>query len=249
MAAKKPTKLYIYGKHSVAEALRHAPRAVRSLYLAEPGDKALYELAKNAGVSVTPLDLRRATSMTEGSEAHQGAVALIGATELLQDAERFLEFYKPQEGSVIVFLSEVQDPHNVGAIIRSAAAFGAAAVLWPTHKQSPITAAVIRSSAGMAFQIPLVGVPNPQQTIAALKKKGVRVLGLAADGKVKLEQEPFKQPTMLVLGNEAEGVAPYARALCDAMLSIDIEHKAESLNVAASAAVALYAARLRKSAQ
>jgi 23S rRNA (guanosine2251-2'-O)-methyltransferase len=246
MAAKKPAKLYIYGKHSVAEALRHAPRAVRSLYLAEPGDKALYELAKNAGIAVTPLDLRRATSMTDGSEAHQGAVALIGATELLLDGERFAESFKPLPGSVLVFLSEVQDPHNVGAIIRSAAAFGAAAVLLPMHKQSPITAAVIRASAGMAFQVPLVGVANPQQTIAALKKKGVRVLGLAADGAVRLEQEPFAEPTMLVLGNEAEGVAPYARALCDAMLSIDIEPKAESLNVAASAAVALYAARLRR---
>ena len=76
----------------------------------------------------------------------------------------------------------------------------APAVLLPVHKQSPITAAVIRSSAGMAFQIPLVGVPNPQQTIAALKKKGVRVLGLAADGAVQLNEEHFVQPTMLVLG-------------------------------------------------
>ncbi len=248
MAAKKPTKLYIYGKHSVAEALRHAPRAVRALYLEEPGDKTLYELAVKAGIKPVPLDLRRVTSMVEGTAAHQGAVALIGATELLQDAGRFMESYSPKEGSILVFLSEVQDPHNVGAIIRSAAAFGAAAVLWPTHKQSPITAAVIRASAGMAFQIPLVGVPNPQQTIAALKKKGVRVLGLAADGKVVLEQEPFEAPTMLVLGNEAQGIAPYARALCDDMLSIDIEPKAESLNVAASAAVALYAARLRRRA-
>ncbi len=248
MAAKKPTKLYIYGKHSVAEALKHAPRSVRSLYLEEPGDKTLYELAHKAGIQVVPLDLRRVTSMIEGSAAHQGAVALIGATELMQDADRFMESYKPEEGSVLVFLSEVQDPHNVGAIIRSAAAFGAAAVLVPVHKQSPITASVIRASAGMAFQVPLVGVPNPQQTIAALKKKGVRVLGLAADGKVALEQEPFVVPTMLVLGNEAEGVAPYARALCDAMLSIDIEPKAESLNVAASAAVALYAARLKRQA-
>ncbi len=246
MAAKKPAKLYIYGKHSVAEALRHAPRAVRALYLEEPGDKTLYELASKAGIKVVPLDLRRVTSMVEGKAPHQGAVALIGATELLLDADKFVESYAPKEGSVLVFLSEVQDPHNVGAIIRSAAAFGAAAVLLPTHKQAPITAAVIRASAGMAFQVPLIGVANPQQSIAALKKKGVRVLGLAADGTIPLEQESFEAPTMLVFGNEAEGIAPYARALCDGMLSIDIEPKAESLNVAASAAVALYAARKRR---
>lgn len=248
MAAKKPAKLYIYGKHSVAEALRHAPRSVRALYLEEPGDKGLHELARAAGIKAMPLDMRRVTSMVEGQAAHQGAVALIGGPELLLDAERFTESFTPAPESVLVFLSGVQDPHNVGAILRSAAAFGAAAVLLPVHKQSPITAAVIRSSAGMAFQVPLVGVANPQQTIAALRKKGVRVLGLAADGSVRLEQEPFKEPVMLVFGNEAEGVAPYARALCDAMLSIDIEPEAESLNVAASAAVALYAARRRRGA-
>src|SRR3989344_2136007 len=102
MAAKKPTKLYIYGKHAVAEALKHAPRAVRSLYLEEPGDKALYELARVAGINVTPLDLRRVTSMVEGTVPHQGAVALIGATELLQGVERFVESYNPQKGSILV---------------------------------------------------------------------------------------------------------------------------------------------------
>lgn len=247
MAAKKPAKLYIYGKHSVAEALRHVPRAIRALYLEEPGDKTLYTLAANAGIKVTPLDVRRVSSMVEGSAPHQGAVALVGGAELLVDAEKFVESYLPQKGSTLVFLSEVQDPHNVGAIIRSAAAFGAAAVLLPVHKQAPITASVIRASAGMAFQIPLVGVANPQQTIAALKKKGVKVFGLAADGAIKLGEEQFDAPTMLIFGNEAEGIAPYARALCDSMLSIDIEDRAESLNVAASAAVALYAARLRRS--
>ncbi len=245
MAAKKPAKLYIYGKHSVEEALRHAPYAVRALYL-QSGEKTLVELARQAGVEVHPLDSRKVTSMVEGAVPHQGAIALVGATELLIDAEAFVQEYKPAQGSTLVFLSEIQDPHNVGAIIRSAAAFGADAVLMPTHKQSPITAAVVRASAGMAFQIPLVGVANPQQTIAGLKKKGVRVLGLAADGHAELETEPFDTPTMLVLGNEAEGIAPYARALCDDMLSIDIEPQAESLNVAASAAVALYQARQRR---
>lgn len=245
MAAKKPGKLYIYGKHSVAEALHHVPRAVRALYVEGQGNKELRDAARAAGIEVLPLDSRKVTSMIEGNVPHQGVIALVGATELLQDADTFVDSYVPEKGSVLVFLSEVQDPHNVGAIIRSAAAFGATAVLLPVHKQAPITASVVRASAGMAFQVPLVGALNPQQTIAALKKKGVRVLGLAADGKVKLEDETFEVSTMLVFGNEAEGVAPYARALCDDMLFIDIEPKAESLNVAASAAVALYAARTR----
>ncbi|MEK7068306.1 MAG: TrmH family RNA methyltransferase, partial [Patescibacteria group bacterium] len=91
---------------------------------------------------------------------------------------------------------------------------------------------------------------NPQQTIARLKKMGVRVYGLAAEGSVPLEGESFAGPSLLVVGNEAEGIAPYAKALCDTTLSIHIDPKVESLNVAASAAIALYAwRRTRQSGQ
>lgn len=243
---KRAPKLYIYGKHAVAEALRHAPRAVRVVYLAAPGDKALRALAQSVGVSVERLDERKVSSMVEGRVAHQGVVAQIVLSEMLVPGERFATECTPTPQTLMVFLSEVQDPHNVGAIIRSAAALGAEAVIFPTHKQSPITAAVIRASAGMAFQIPLVATDNPQQLLAQLKKKGMRVYGLAADGKRSLAEERFEAPTVLVVGNEAEGVAPYARALCDHMLAIDIEPHAESLNVAASAAIACYAWRQTK---
>lgn len=240
---KRPSKLYIYGKHVVAEALRHAPRAVRTVYLLPPGDEAIRALAQKAKIAVERLDPRKVTSMVEGKAAHQGVVALVSHDDLLVPAERFVDSLAVDRNTLIVFLSEVTDPHNVGAIIRSAAALGARAVMLPTHKQSPITPAVVKASAGMAFQIPLVAADNPQQAIAQVKKKGMRVYGLAADGAQPLAAEIFTQPTMVVVGNEAEGIAPYARALCDTMLAIEIEPAAESLNVAASAAIALYAWR------
>ena len=247
---KQPRRLYIYGTHAVAEALRHAPPIVRKLFLAPPGDKTLRALARAAGIPTEPLDPRKVTSMVEGNAPHQGAVALIAQEALVRSAEEFLASFVPTADTVLVFLSEVQDPHNVGAIIRSAAALGAAAVLVPTHKQSPITAAVVKTSAGAVFAVPLVAVDNPQQTIARLKKMGVRVYGLAAEGSVPLEGESFAGPSLLVVGNEAEGIAPYAKALCDTTLSIHIDPKVESLNVAASAAIALYAwRRTRQSGQ
>ena len=183
--------------------------------------------------------------MVEGNAPHQGVVALISLDAMTVPADTFLKTFAPTPDTLFVLLSEVQDPHNVGAIIRSAVAFGAACVLMPTHKQSPVTGSVIKASAGTAFQIPLVSMDNMQQTIAQLKKTGFSVYGLAADGKCALPQERFEGPTLLVLGNEAHGVAPAARALCDRTLSVPIGKNVESLNVAASAAIALYAWSLK----
>lgn len=244
---KRPSKLYIYGKHAVAEALRHTPRAVRTVYLAASGDEVVRSLAQKANIPIEKLDERKVTSMVEGKAPHQGVVALISQSDLVVPAERFIEHLQVTDATLVVFLSEITDPHNVGAIIRSAAALGAAAVMLPTHKQSPVTPAVIKVSAGMAFQIPLVAAENPQQAIAQLKKKGVHVYGLAADAQKSLKDETFAGPMMIVVGNEGEGIAPYARALCDTMLSIDLEPTAESLNVAASTAIALYAWRRTRS--
>jgi 23S rRNA (guanosine2251-2'-O)-methyltransferase len=155
--------------------------------------------------------------------------------------EKFFESFEPTKDTCLVFMSEIQDPHNVGAIIRSAAAFGASAVLMPTHNQSPVTGVVVKASAGMVFRIPIVEVENTQQAIAQLKKKGVKVFGLAGEGKENISDQKFDEPAMFVFGNEAQGIAPAARALCDKMLSIPMHARTESLNVSASSAVALFA--------
>ncbi len=238
----KQKKIYIYGKHAVTEALKHRPQIVREISLAaQMDDRELRKLIRDRAVPTVPLDERKATSQVERNAPHQGVIALISLTELTTPFEKFLDTFTPTPHTSLVLLSEVQDPHNVGAIIRSAAAFGVSAVLLPTHNQSPITGVVIKTSAGMAFRVPLVTLDNMQQGVALLKKKGVRVYGLTAGGKTSVTTEQFSTPSLFVLGNEAEGVAPAAKALCDTMLSIPINARAESLNVAASAAVVLYA--------
>jgi 23S rRNA (guanosine2251-2'-O)-methyltransferase len=236
------SKIYIYGRHAIAEALEHAPQTVRKIYLSPTlEDTQLRNLIRSMKVPVEALDKRKVTSMVEGNAPHQGVVALVSLNALVTTADIFLQTFKPQQDTLLILLSEVQDPHNVGAIIRSAAAFGAAGVLMPTYKQSPITGGVIKASAGSVFQIPLIAIQNMQQIIALFKKKGFRVYGLAADGGKSLSDEQFEGPTLLVLGNEAQGIVPAARVVCDEILSVPMAGGTESLNVAASAAVALYA--------
>ena len=237
-------KIYIYGKHAVREALMHAPGLVKEIHISpQMDDDKIRELIRKLKIPTSGIDVRKVSSQVERGAPHQGVIALISLTALAIPFEKFIEGFTPAPDSLLVVISEVQDPHNVGAIIRSAAAFGAAAVLMPTHKQAPITGTAIKVSAGMAFRVPLVTMENMQQALGLLKKKGVHIYGLEAGSENSISDEQFGGPTVLVLGNEAEGLTPAARALCEKMLSIPIDARAESLNVAASAAVALYSYR------
>lgn len=237
----KQSKIFIYGRHAVAEALTRAPQNVRKVYIAKSMDDSdLRGLVRRLGVPTEVLDERKATSQAEGNASHQGIIALISLSGLVVPFDRFIETFEPTPDTALVFLSEVQDPHNVGAIIRSAAAFGASAVFFAEQNQAGITGAVIKASAGTVFTIPLVAVQGTQQALAALKKAGVKVYGLAGEGKERISGQQFTEATLFVLGNESKGIPPAARALCEKMLSVPISGRAESLNVAAAGAVALY---------
>ena len=242
----KQSKIYIYGKHALREALMNAPLAVRRVYFSrEMQDSQLRNLAKRSGALVELLDSRKASSWVEGNAPHQGAIALISLGDLLTPYEKWIENLSITKDTSLVLLNEVQDPHNVGAVIRSAAALGATAVLLPGTKQAPITGAVIKASAGMAFTLPLVSLDNIQQVVSDLKKRGFRAYGLAGDGKQSIEKEEFDKPSLFILGNESKGLPQKTSQICDRILSIPIEQKAESLNVAASAAITLYAWRTK----
>jgi len=166
-------------------------------------------------------------------------IAQISLSRLVRPYADFVRDFSPTEDSCFVLLAGLEDPHNVGAIIRSAASFGAAAVLLPEEGQAPVTDAVLKVSAGMAFRIPLVSIQGYQQTLSDLRKRGFSVYGFEAKGKSLVEEE-FKTPTVLVFGNEGAGLPGAVRPLCDGFLSIPMHSRAESLNVAAAAAAALY---------
>jgi predicted rRNA methylase len=236
----KTNKLYITGKHAAYEALMYAPHAVKRVYIARGfQDSAINKLIAQNNLEKEPLQEGESRADVKGNASSQGIVLQISLLDMTQPLEKYLDTLKVTPSTSLILLSGVQDPHNVGAIIRSAAAFGVSAVLMPQQNQSPITAAVIKSSAGMAFQIPLITIPSVQTALAMLKKRGFKAYALAA-GKQNISEAAFATPSVFVMGNEGVGIDKAVRALCDETLSIPMHMRSESLNVAASAAVALH---------
>lgn len=241
----KQKRIHIYGKHAVREALMRTPHVIKTIYLSpQMGDLGLRALISQSKIKTEKIDPARVSSQVEGNAPHQGIIALISAAELTVPFEQFMERFEARN-SLLVYLDGVQDPHNVGTIIRASAAFGASAVLLPMRGQSPITPGVIKVSAGAAFSIPIVSVENPQQALGALKRAGVHIMGLAGEGAHDIGKEEFAGSTLFVLGNEADGVSRSTRALCEKMLSIPISADVESLNVASAATAALFAWSLK----
>ena len=171
--------------------------------------------------------------------AHQGIVAGIIPDKLTVPYKEFKSSLSGGAGEALLVLGEVQDPHNVGAVIRSAAAFGLKGVLIPPHNQAPVTGTVVKVSAGMAFQIPLVTISNVNSTLRDLKDMGYWTYGLEGAGSTTTVEEKFTKPTVFVLGNEGSGLREKTKEVCDELISIPIHPQCESLNAAAATAIVL----------
>jgi 23S rRNA (guanosine2251-2'-O)-methyltransferase len=234
-------KVYIYGKHALMEALTNAPHVIRKVFLApELREPELHALLEMRNIPVAKLTASGGKELVGRDAVHQGVIAIMDPAALLMSLDEFLATLAVEKNPAIAILGEVQDPHNVGAIIRSAAAFGLAGVLIPSHHQAGITGTVVKTSAGMAFRIPLVSVGNVNNTLKILKEKGFWTYGLAMDGSVALGDEKFDAPIAFVIGNEGAGIRQMTLAACDVTLSIPMHPRTESLNAAVSAAVVFY---------
>ncbi|GMQ95301.1 MAG: 23S rRNA (guanosine(2251)-2'-O)-methyltransferase RlmB [Patescibacteria group bacterium] len=237
----KQNKIYIYGKHAVMEALVHAPGVVDKVSIAKGNeDKALQEAIRKAGIKVSSLGSAKGSWGVGDSVAHQGIIGRVSLDRLMRSYDEFINDIEITPDTSLIILGEIQDPHNVGAIIRSAAAFGVSAVLIPKHNQAPITGAVVKVSAGMAFRVPLVEIGNINNVMRDLKKRGFWVYGLEGGREESVMSESYDKPSVFILGNESKGIRDKTRDLCDTLISIPISPKCESLNVAASAAVTLF---------
>jgi 23S rRNA (guanosine2251-2'-O)-methyltransferase len=220
---------YIFGKHAVAEALKYRPDVVKQVFL-DLGfsDAGIIKQIESAGIVAKPLNLKNPPRGVSAKAAHQGVVAGIVPEKLMVSYNEFIKTLDDTDANnALLILGEVQDPHNVGAVIRSAAAFGLKGVLIPPHNQAPVTGTVIKVSAGMAFRIPLVTISN--------------VYGLEGDGTVSTTSEQFVRPSVFILGNEGSGLREKTKELCDELISIPIHPRCESLNAAAATAVVLSA--------
>lgn len=233
--------IYIYGKHAVIEALTFRPDVISEVFLR---DEAHSEVSPKLLSGIKKVTLFKGEAIpreVDKHAVHQGMIAKIDKEKLVVSFEDFKRTLSVSADTALALLGEVQDPHNVGAVIRSAAGFGLSGVLIPKHRGAGVTGTVVKVSAGMAFRMPLVEVANVNRAIEDLKKEGFFVYGLDGGGDTSLPEERFTKPSVFVLGNEGEGIRTKTKEHCDVIMSIPIHPRCESLNASASAAVAFYA--------
>jgi 23S rRNA (guanosine2251-2'-O)-methyltransferase len=229
--------LWLHGLHAVAAALSNPRRGIKRLLLTEDAEAELAaRLPKPWRVPGERIDRSRFQTFLPEDAVHQGAALLVEPLQptALEDA------IAASPGPVLV-LDQVTDPRNVGAILRSAAAFGAACVVMQDRHAPPETGALARAASGALEIVPVAREVNLSRAILALQRAGFWVLGLAGEGKTTLaESVPRDRRVALVLGAEDAGLRRLQRETCDELVRLPIAPDVESLNVAAAAAVALY---------
>ena len=234
----------IEGRNAVTEALRSG-RAINKVFLADGDtDKALGRLAamaKDAGAVVVRMDRRKLNDMSP-TGAHQGIIAAVAAHEYASVADILALAESRGEAPLIVICDELSDPHNLGAIIRTAECAGAHGVIIPKRRSVGLTAVVGKASAGALEYLPVARVSNVTAAIRELKQKGIWVFGTAADGESDLYHADLKGPAAIVIGNEGAGMSRLVAESCDLKVRIPMKGRISSLNASASAAILLYEA-------
>ena len=234
----------IEGRNAVIEALR-AGTAIDKIYLMKgESDSALGHIASAArekGIVVVDADRHKLDNMSR-THAHQGVIALAAVREYASVDDILNAAREKGEAPLIVVCDELSDPHNLGAVIRTADAAGAHGVIIPKRRSAGLTAVVGKTSAGAVAHVPVARVPNLPALLKELKEAGVWVFGTAADGTTPLYQADLKGPAAIVIGSEGTGMGRLVAENCDFTVSIPMFGKINSLNASAAAAVLLYEA-------
>lgn len=234
----------IEGRNAVIEALR-AGVTIDKIYIARGETDAtlghIASKARQSGVVVVEADRKKLDFMSS-THAHQGVIAVAAIRAYAQVDDILQAAREKGEPPLIVVCDELSDPHNLGAVIRTAECAGAHGVIIPKRRSAGLTAVVAKTSAGAVAHVPVARVPNLPALLKELKEEGVWVFGTAADGTTPLYQADLKGPAAIVIGNEGEGMGRLVRETCDFQVSIPMKGKLNSLNASASAAILLYEA-------
>ena len=232
----------IEGRNAVIEALR-AGRAIDKIYINKGDvDKTLGHIAskaRDAGVVVVECDRRKLDFMSV-TKAHQGVVALCAVREYCSIDDILALAEERGEAPFVVICDEISDPHNLGAIIRSAECAGVHGLVIPKRRSAGLTAIVDKASAGAAEHSLIARVPNIPAAIKELKDRGLWVYGTAADGSSDLWHTDFSGSVALVIGSEGDGMGRLVRENCDVVVSLPMKGKVSSLNASTAAAVTMY---------
>ena len=237
------------GRNAVTEALS-AGRTIDKLFVADGDtDRALARIcamAKQAGAVVVPTDRRKLDYMS-ATGAHQGVIAMVAAHDYARIDDILKKAQDAGEPPLIVICDELSDPHNLGAIIRTAECAGAHGIIIPKRRSVGLTAVVGKASAGALEYMPVARVSNITAAIDTLKKAGVWVYGTAAEGDTTLYKADLKSAAAIVIGNEGEGMSRLVSERCDFKVSIPMKGSISSLNASAAAAIMLYEAVRQRS--
>lgn len=234
----------IEGRNAITEALKSG-RAINKVFLADGDvDKALGRLAaqaKDAGAVVVRIDRRKLNEMSP-TGAHQGIIASVAAHEYSSINDILAAAEAKGEAPLLVICDELSDPHNLGAILRSAECAGAHGVIIPKRRSVGLTAVVGKASAGAIEYMPVARVSNLSAAIRELKERGVWIYGTAAEGASPLYRTDLTGPAAIVIGNEGVGMSRIVAESCDFKVSIPMKGHISSLNASAAAAILLYEA-------
>lgn len=236
---------WIAGRNSVVEALR-AGLPMTAVYVAEGAERdgrlrEAFKLAADIGLSVMEVPRPELDRMTAGA-VHQGLAARVPAYEYAHPDDLLDAAAAAGEPALIVALDSVTDPRNLGAVVRSAAGFGAHGVLIPERRAAGMTASAWKTSAGAASRVPVAQTVNLVRQLKAYQDAGCMVIGLAADGDVSLPDLDLADgPLVVVVGSEGKGLGRLVGETCDQLVSIPMANQLESLNAGVAASVTLYA--------
>lgn len=240
----------IYGINPLTEALRSGACRIREVWVAEGGDKKrLVEIiaqAQSQRINIRKVRRSLLDSLAPNTP-HQG-VACIADPITYAKLEQILEQKKGTP--LVLVLDGIEDPRNLGALVRTAAACGVWGVVIPKDRAAGITPVVAKASAGAIFYIPIVRVANIPATLRRIKEKGIWVVGADADATTDIYQQDLTIPLAVVIGGEDQGLRPLVRRHCDLILSIPMSPLVNSLNASVAGAIILYEAmRQRKQLQ
>ena len=234
----------IEGRNAVIEALRTQTNIDKIYIQRGETDKTLGHIASKAraaGIVVVEADRRKLDGMSR-THANQGVIALAAVREYVSLEDILADAAAKGEQPLLVVCDEISDPHNLGAIIRTAYCAGAHGVIIPKRRSAGLTSIVAKTSAGAVSHMKVARVPNIPALLKDLKKQGIWVFGTAADGTTGLYQADLKGPAAIVIGSEGDGMTRLAAENCDFLVSIPMKGDLNSLNASASAAILLYEA-------
>ncbi len=229
----------VVGKNPIIEALQQN-LPIEKIFISHGHQdgkiRRIYKLARDQHIPIVQADNRKLQQMAPNTR-HQGVVAIISPIPLLSLDDLWKQISHRKGNQCLAILDRIQDPQNLGAIIRSAEVLGIAGIILPARESAPLTATVIKASAGAIFHIPIARTGNLAQAVQFLKAKQFWIYGSHPRGEVELWQVDFRRNCAVVIGNESKGIRPGLIKACDTLFTIPQKGKTESLNASVAAGI------------